>query len=206
MREYLWGAVLFAVLAGYTHYRAGWWLVRRDPDRRRGLTLALLHSGYGLLNGSLLGLIFVFLLLVGAMMDLDGGARAWILGIVAWCVLAVLSALVSAAGFLLAITRRQSIWLDSAPRSIVRSTQWPPTCAGENRVKTLAKRTAKLGGFVTMLALFVVLGGWLKQPGLEWLDYAVATLAALILAMLMGLHFYVAGRLEAAHPRDCWVS
>jgi hypothetical protein len=148
MREYLWGAVLFAVLAGYTHYRAGWWLVRRDPDRRRGLTLALLHSGYGLLNGSLLGLIFVFLLLVGAMMDLDGGARAWILGIVAWCVLAVLSALVSAAGFLLAITRRQSIWLDSAPRSIVRSTQWPPTCEDAGEADREARRIRNNAGFV----------------------------------------------------------
>ncbi|MFP6764918.1 MAG: hypothetical protein VB858_14930 [Planctomycetaceae bacterium] len=197
---------------GGNHFLLSLWLLRRDPNRRRGRACAVFYLAAGFWRIT----VVTFALIVAASLItlmLDQGLRKQdelIWGVAGRIVFLsfILSGSTTCLATILAVRQDLRVWLDSKVRSCRQKRQWPPRSSGPNEIRRVFTTTMFLlviievcTGFGIVLGLIVPhAGGWTAALlGISTL--LIITVAA---ATLLGGHEWALKKLKAETPQECW--
>jgi len=205
---------------GWGELREARWLIRTDPDRRRGRICSQFYLAWGLWRVSLVATAIFFLVAFAAVFHERAAGRApanndlpppamtaMILAMAGFSA----SALISAWAVASASRHRLKVWVGPEARWAREDNVWPPQEAPRRRATENRAKAILFSAVLTAVAfclLFLLIGSlaWLfgdRPPA--WLALVVTILPMLILPIaVLGLMDYLGRRVIANSPGDCW--
>ena len=208
---------------GWNDFANGFWLWRKDPDRRRGRTCLVFYTATGLWRitvttfaVTLLGLLVYAIWLLMDPLERAGNRNqdddiltGVSMMIVTFCF--VLSSLSTWAAILMGLKNRVRVWIDSTIQFSRRNKVWPPQPTGKNQAsRAVTSSLVFLSTILVIVSVFVLAslgrGGQPANPvqALLVLAIPVSTLIACGVILLAG-RSWLLRKLAAKSPADCWV-
>jgi hypothetical protein len=205
---------------GWNDFANGFWLWRKDSNRRRGRTSLVFYMATGLwrITVTTFAVTLLGLLVYGFWLAMNPQARAAngrqgddiltgvSLMIVMFCF--VLSSLSTWLAIWMGLRNRVRVWIDSTVRYSRRNRIWPPEPEGKNQVSR-----AVTSSLVFLSAILVgTTIGVLASAAMEAGPVPEAIIALPILALigcgviLLAGRSWLLRRLAATSPSDCWTS
>jgi hypothetical protein len=202
--------VVICLKFGLHDWANGWWLWRRDPDRKRGLIHALAYATLGLwwitvmsflLTGLLAVAIAVTDIFLGPGAPADRGAWAILATVAVFFAASVAGGLTTLGVTLLAYGLGVRVWLSLGVSPWRRRDEFPPIPDQPNLIGRLFE-TSLLVAVTGMVNLTLVL--WLVEP-LRFLVIpgvlmSVATMVAVVYRDPIKI------RVSSVSPEECWGS
>ncbi len=196
---------------GRTDLQTAWWLLRTDPDRRRGSVCSWCYFAWAFWRVGVVAMVVISLILILGILINELGMGpvappAHLAG--AFGLLAVSLALASLLSFLVvlaALVNRTKIWLGPEPGWAKQQGAWPPSAAHRHRHGTnQAKVIVYLGCIFVMLPTFL-LGTFVcfKSP-LRDVPLAYMTILGLVLVAIVAVISTLGRRVLARSPGECW--
>ncbi len=215
------GVAIGCLKFAWDDFADGIWLLRADPDRRRGRASFLIHAARGLIKASLCGFLGGIAIAIAvsnfgnrlgwpkrvAEAQLVGAALITVIGL-------MLSALFGMAASLLAIRSRFKLWIGPETRWARHYKEWPPrvrwaTGPRGNRAEAPLVATVSGVGCLSVVAIVVPLIALISvlriQANNAGLLVALMTVLILVAAcLLLMLRDVMKNRIKANHPDECW--
>ena len=205
---------------GWNDFSNGFWLWRKDSDRRRGRTCLVFYTATGLwrITVTTFAITLLGLLVYGVWLAMNPQEQAAnrnqgndiVTGvsmvIVMFCF--VLSSLSTWLAISMGLRNRVRVWIDSTIRYSRRSGIWPPEPLGKNQVSRVV--TSSLIFLVTTLFV-VVISIMASQAGRPAQPNPPLLIVVILVSTVIGSAvFLLAGRswllrkLAATSPAACW--
>jgi hypothetical protein len=204
---------------GWNDFANGFWLWRKDSERRRGRTCLVFYVATGLwrITVTTFGVTLLGLVVYGIWIGLNPAARNWgrnqggddimtgvSMMIVTSCF--VLSSLSTWLAIWMGLRNRVRVWIDSTVRYSRRNGVWPPEPQGKNQVSRAVTSSLVFLSAILVGTSIGVLASAAKKAG----PVPEVMIALPILAMIGCGVILLAGRswllrkLAATSPADCW--
>lgn len=205
---------------GWNDFANGFWLWRKDSERRRGRTCLVFYLATGLwrITVTTFGVTLLGLVVYGIWIGINPGGRNWgrnqgdddiVTGvsmmIVMFCF--VFSSLSTWLAIWMGLRNRVRVWIDSTVRYSRRNGIWPPEPQGKNQVSRAVTSSLVFLSAILVGTAIAVLVSAAKRAG----PIPEVMIALPILAMIGCGVILLAGRswllrkLAATSPADCWL-
>tara|TARA_R110002072_G_C7978936_1_gene536026 strand:+ start:67237 stop:68103 length:867 start_codon:yes stop_codon:yes gene_type:complete len=205
---------------GWSDFSNGFWLWRKDSDRRRGRTCLVFYVATGLwrITVTTFAVTLLGLLVYGFWLAMNPQQQAAnrnqgndiltgvSMMIVMFCF--VFSSLSTWLAISMGLRNRVRVWIDSSIRYSRRNRIWPPESLGNNQVSRVV--TSSLIFLVTALFVGVISilasqAGRAAQP-IPPLLFGVVFVSTLIgcAVLLLAGRSWLLRKLAATSPADCW--
>jgi hypothetical protein len=199
---------------GWEDFRAAIWLRRRDPWPSRGRTCFWLYLASGLLKTAGVAILMaVGFAAINNRAPAAGQApqalvQAFASTMLANVVSLTFASMTLAYALFLAHRRRIKLWLGSVAHRARRRDAWPPGSAGpagDNRLRGAVLIALLVLGLPLSLVPVLLVVGLLALPAGPLIDVfiSMSLMIGLVVFILIGKE-WVANRLTAYHPLDCW--
>jgi hypothetical protein len=210
--------VMASVKFGWNDFANGFWLWRKDPNRRRGRTCFVFYMATGLwrITVTTFAVTLLGLLVYGFWLALNPQQRAAnqnqggdILTSVSMMIVSccfVLSSLSTWLAISMGLKNRVRVWIDSTVRYSRRNSIWPPQPRGKNQVSRAVTSSLVFLSTILIGTAIGVLGSAAKRAGPvpEWL-IALPILATIGCGViLLAGRSWLLRKLAATLAADCW--
>jgi hypothetical protein len=203
---------------GWNDFANGFWLWRKDSNRRRGRTSLVFYMATGLwrITVTTFAVTLLGLLVYGFWLAMNPQERAAnqkqgndiltgvSMMIVSFCF--VLSSLSTWLAIAMGLKNRVRVWIDSSVRLSRKNGIWPPEPYGKNQVSRAVTSSLVFLSTILIGTAIGVLGSAAKRAGPvpEWL-IALPILATIGCGViLLAGRSWLLRRLAATSPADCW--
>ena len=203
---------------GWNDFANGFWLWRKDSNRRRGRTSLVFYMATGLwrITVTTFAVTLLGLLVYGFWLAMNPQERAVnqkqgndiltgvSMMIVSFCF--VLSSLSTWLAIAMGLKNRVRVWIDSSVRLSRKNGIWPPEPYGKNQVSRAVTSSLVFLSTILIGTAIGVLGSAAKRAGPvpEWL-IALPILATIGCGViLLAGRSWLLRRLAATSPADCW--
>lgn len=187
-----------------------WWLIRHDPDPRRGLACGLFHAAFGLWKVGVSATLLILLGIFSGILMARLGQKPMLLGL-----LPILKGATGAviAGFSLtfmatyiaifyASIAKVRVWLGESSHLARRDGYWPPRQVGRNMAPVLSFTTMI---FTLMVSLTIGVALFAKvRPAGIWQSQVFISVAIFGLSALMAMYQSVSKGTFARKVSECW--
>ena len=196
-------AAAFCCNYGCREVLSGFWLLKRDNRRKRGLACCMLYVSYGLWRIVLGGLVMMIVYtMVAAFLNRQAGDVN--LALVILVIIAILSiAIPLFCGMILALSTRQAVWIDPLIWESFKRSEFPPEEFSSNRIQALSWAVMAVSYAVSFLAVVYasVFAGGPKEVAIV---LSTAILLAGAPAAFILSRRVIETRLAAVDPSFCW--
>ena len=204
---------------GWNDFANGFWLWRKDSDRRRGRACLVFYVATGLwrITVTTFAITLLGLVVYGIWIRLNPAAQNWgrnpggddiVTGVSMMIVTScfVLSSLSTWLAIWMGLRNRVQVWIDSTVRYSRRNGVWPPEPQGKNQVSRAVTSSLVFLSTILIGTAIGVLVSAAQQAG----PVPEALIALPVLGTIGCAVILLAGRswllrkLAAATPADCW--
>ena len=205
---------------GWNDFANGFWLWRKDSDRRRGRACLVFYVATGLwrITVTTFAITLLGLFVYGFWLAMNPQERAAngkqgddiltgvSLMIVSFCF--VLSSLSTWLAIAMALKNRVRVWIDSTVRYSRRNRIWPPEPHGKNQVsRSVTSSLVFLSTILIGAAIGVVISAAKKAGPVPEVLIALPVFGMIGCAViLLAGRSWLLRRLAATSPTDCWAS
>ena len=205
---------------GWNDFANGFWLWRKDSERRRGRTCLVFYLATGLwrITVTTFGVTLLGLVIYGIWIGINPAGRNWernqgdddiVTGvsmmIVMFCF--VFSSLSTWLAIWMGLRNRVRVWIDSTVRYSRRNGVWPPEPQGKNQVSRAVTSSLVFLSAILVGTAVGVLASAAKRAGpVPEIMIALPILAVIVCGViLLAGRSWLLRKLAATSPADCWV-
>jgi len=196
---------------GRTDFQTAWWLLKTDPDRRRGSLCARCSLAWACWRVSLVALIVIVLIVIWGIVSNQAGQGpidplahlAGAFGLLSATI--TLGSLLSLMVVITSMKARKKLWLGPEPRWAKQQKVWPPTAAYRHRSSfNQAKTLFYLGCFCIMFPILVITTFVCFLNPVTAIPWVFLVIIGLILLGTVVLISHLERRVLARSPLECW--
>lgn len=186
------------------------WLIRHDPEPKRGIACGLFHAAFGLWKVGASATLLILLAVLSGLMMAKLGQKPMLLGLLpilkgaAGAVIAGfgLTFMATYIAIIYASLARVRVWLGESSYQARRAKHWPPRQVGRNMAPVLSFTTMIITLMVSLTVGVTFLGN--VRPGGIWQSQVFISVAIFGLSALMAMYQSISKGTFARCVYECW--